>query len=288
MPRAKKTEPPKKKRRAAKETEKKYIPDKDEDSDSEDNYEADTSSEVPTPEESSSSSEYADEEDKTVAYGQSLVNISGFDQDRWRVGVDVGSQNFAAAVTCGKLGKVKDVLYTSLHEYGEKRMEMYDYAAAAGAMVRENPHIFKPGRILFIENQFPKSPIMPVIAGAIIGACVAIGMQYTAVFPDTMYKAYYGRSGGSNAANKKITQVYIPRVLKPREKILVSKAVKRKKGADEDRGYDPAKSDDHHCLDAIAMTWYGKDNQTGGNTYRDREDELSSSESSSDSESESE
>lgn len=275
----KEDELPLRKRRRTKVEEKAFV--QPIDSEEEDDIPYDSSDEVDSPVEPSESSDF-EEDSKMEDYMKAMVDEKNFNPNKKVVGVDIGSQNFHATLMHGELGKIEDVLYCSLFEYGPKTMSNYDLACAAGAMVRGNPQIFAPGRMLVVENQFPKNPDMPIIAGAVIGAGVALGMQYTPVFPDSMYTKWYGGSGGSNARNKARTQKLVSRVLTPQEKRIITKAVNEKKGRDEDRGYDPNKSDNHHGLDATAIGWYGRDKFSKINTYERREDDISSSDSDSD------
>ena len=204
-----------------------------------------------------------------------------FDPKRERVGVDIGSSNFAAVLLKGKLGEVIDALHVSLREHCSSEMNLYSFAPAVTAMVDSYPNIFKRGRYLCIENQITgqehservKNPNMPIIAGALIGyACSpTIGMVFLPVYPTQMYMRYYGRSRGSNEQNKAMTLRFVPPVMTPAERTVINNAYIRKTASAKARG-DTAKSTKDHLYDAAVMGWYGSDQHTGFNTYDARED----------------
>lgn len=240
--------------------------------------------------------EEIDETDVSPAIQASMTPPIAFDKTKDRVGIDIGSSNFAAALMTGKIGQIIDALYVSLREHGPPDMNIYTYAPAVTAMVDSHPQIFKKGRYLCVENQITgqehtervKNPNMPIIAGALIAyACSpAIGMIFLPVYPTQMYSKYYGRSRGSNEENKKMTLRYVPPVLTPKERAIIDRAYKRKLARARERG-DTSNSSKHHIFDAVTMGWYGSDQLTGSNTYDIREDKEEDNKTSYDSSSES-
>lgn len=229
-------------------------------------------------------------------------------------GVDVGSENFAAALVDLSDGEVLNVVYESLKAFTDKEPMAFEYAKIMPAFMEKHSGLFFPDSIVAVEQQIVRNvnsrsvrdtkknicgvcgvnkdnlcqicgndrngvgkfgADMPIITSSIIGCGMARGMAVELVVPANIKNRYDpGRTEKSHEINKTRVVEIVSPLLTEAERVVVAKAYSEKRTELARRGRALSGARYHDIYDAILIAWFVVEALTGRDVVKERREKA--------------